>query len=104
MEVFACFIALFGIFMDHHEVGQFVYDGLGHTKSVNVTRGGMVITECASKRQMDKAFCIHVFTDNNHVKCVKCFTLDGSKRSVGVIKSIPLFEEDNVLCFKGERS
>ena len=50
-----------GIFKDQHEVGKFVAGKVGQIKSLRVTRGGLVIFECADAEQFEKAMRISTY-------------------------------------------
>ena len=70
-----------GIFKEPHEVGKFVERKLGEVRSIRITRGGIVIIECNSRCQRDRALKIDAYCDYS---CVACFPLgkEGKKKGV----------------------
>ncbi len=58
-----------GIFKDPQAVGKFVAGKLEDVRSVKITRSGMVIIDCVSKWQREKALKIRTFNDYSSVTC-----------------------------------
>ena len=52
-----------GLFKDPHVVGKFISLKVGGVRSARITRDGMVITECSSKCQRDRALNSVAFED-----------------------------------------
>ncbi|XP_044062409.1 uncharacterized protein LOC122880942 [Siniperca chuatsi] len=71
-------------------VGKFVGGKLGDVRSVRITGSGMIIIECVSKRQRERALKIHAFGDHSSVNC---FPLGAEIRKKGVVSGVPLTVE-----------
>ncbi|XP_044076754.1 uncharacterized protein LOC122887519 [Siniperca chuatsi] len=78
------------IFKDPHDIGKFVGGKLGDVRSVSTRRSGMVIIDCISKGQKDRALKICAFGDHSSVTC---FPLGSEVKKKGVVSGVPLTVE-----------
>ena len=67
-----------GIFMESHVVRKFIERKIGVVpRSVRITRSGMGIIDCVSKRQRDRALKVGVYSD---FSCLTCSPLGAEVR------------------------
>ena len=73
-------------FSDSHEVGRFIKKVVGEVKAVRISRGGIVIVECETTEQRDRALKIRSFGRAD----IACFSMRDKPSVKGVISGVPI--------------